>query len=132
MRPIKFRAWRRETESMLDSNQSMANIISRHIAWWTIWGTAVTYSDQKDSNSSEYDIMQSTWLTDKNWKEIFEWDIVIGIKWDERAPRYEVYFDEEILAYFIRNSKTNFHLCDLREIEIIWNLYENPELLSKI
>jgi hypothetical protein len=75
--------------------------------------------------------MQFTWLKDKNWKEIFEWDKVTWLFNEKRNTIYYVYFHQEVLAWFLHSeTDMNIHLCDLSEIEIIWNLYESPELLS--
>ena len=120
MREMRFRAWIPLDNIMV--YEPIAYINDGEINYALSEGVFTQWDDAK--------VMQFTWLLDKNGKEIYEGNIVIGIKWDERAPRYEVYFDKEILAYFVRNSKTKFHLCDLWEIEIIWSIYENPELLS--
>lgn len=75
--------------------------------------------------------MQFTWLLDKNWKEIYEGDIVKWLFNEKRNSIYSVYFHQEVLAWFLQSeTNMNIHLCDLLEIEIIWNIYENPELLS--
>ena len=125
MRPIKFRAWETEKKEMWEPwNPYITQFQACEIADKLTAGRFLSLQE-----SHPYIFQQFTWLKDKNEKMIFEWDIVIGIKWDERAPRYEVYFDDEILAYFVRNTKTKFYLCDLREVEIIWSIYESPELL---
>lgn len=68
-------------------------------------------------------LMQFTGLLDKNGKEIYEGDIY---KWGNTPPEYK-----EIPRYPDRL----FHLIGERvllpeDIEIIGNIYENPELIK--
>ena len=84
---------------------------------------------------NDFDLMQSTGLTDKNSKEIYEGDILT-----DGSIKYLVKFDEE-RAWFIMKpilcEKTL--LTDYEELgkrymhyyEIIGNIYENKELLGK-
>lgn len=88
---------------------------------------------------SDVELMQSTGLKDKNGKEIFEGDIVTDGEFT-RIVRYHqtlgfYMFDEEGNERFFSSSAT---LEDFEEdakivseiLEIIGNIYENPELLE--
>ena len=76
--------------------------------------------------------MQYTGLKDKNGKEIYEGDVV---KADIDGATYITYWEEKEIGFRFRQSN------DLNEpyltvglpiddIEIIGNIYENPELLT--
>jgi uncharacterized phage protein (TIGR01671 family) len=69
-------------------------------------------------------LCQFTGLTDKNGKEIYEGDIT-----DEG----EVIFHTEYLGFFVKTewAEQEFKpLYDFAFLEIIGNIYENPELLK--
>jgi len=93
------------------------------------------------------DIMQYTGLHDKNGKEIYEGDILRYIRFGWRCvghpedntdlvTYYNVIWDEEECAFKADNKDMTGSLCfnDSRakknEIEVIGNIYENPELLK--
>lgn len=79
-------------------------------------------------------IGQYTGLKDKNGKEIYEWDILkfsevdtAIVEWNEKyayfmiKPIQDYYFDSDVLGHAIEYSK----------VEIIGNIYDNPELLEE-
>lgn len=89
------------------------------------------------------DILQFTWLKDKNGNEIYEWDII-------QYKQHEWYVLPDSIGevmwatvwYSIsdrlwRNPDIDFWWHDEIETDlldhctIIWNIYENPELLTK-
>ena len=80
--------------------------------------------DQRDIASGV--LMQSTWLKDKNGKEIYEWDIV---KIEDEC--YGVYRDEGYLEYYIMNGEDNEPMYSYAHYEVVGNIYENPELLDQ-
>lgn len=90
-------------------------------------------------NTDEIELMQSTGLKDKNGKEIFEGDIITNGKdvmfmkrhntlgfYVEQKGKVEFIADGAILEEFEEDAK---EIAD--SLEIIGNIYENPELLEE-
>ena len=123
MREIKFRAWLKPSKQMarvtgIDLERSGTFRVltpDNQIIWF-------------GGENSNAIVMQFTGLTDKNGKEIYEGDILVTRKF---AP--------------VEVSKGNFFVNwgdwpdwswdemvsdHMRRIEIIGNIYENPELLE--
>ncbi|AWL26810.1 TPA: hypothetical protein U1B35_001141 [Streptococcus suis] len=81
-------------------------------------------------------VMQSTGLFDVNGKEIFEGDVVLLR--DElnefESDVYEIVYSRDNLAWiFYDKDSHDFYwmsTCTWDEIEIIGNIYENPELME--
>lgn len=83
----------------------------------------------------EIEIMQSTGLFDKNGKEIYEDDIVRITLTD--GFRYVVGEDGAVKyklgAFYILNGLDEYLISDFHidDIEVVGNIYENPELLGE-
>ena len=86
----------------------------------------------EENTSERYEIMQYTGLKDRNRKEIWEGDIV---KIDGHGiENYitDICWDEYLSGFYSRNlyeSDTFEH--STRCIEVLGNIYENPELLEE-
>ena len=95
-------------------------------------GETEVWSVLNDCNNEQerFIIMQWTQLKDKNGKEIYEGDIVYVIcedgnaviEWDEDSAKFSIKFDDWI---------ADFDWYSGKDLEVIGNIYENPELLNK-
>jgi len=124
MRTIKFRAWENYLKIMLPPID-----LSQNPKYWE-W----------NFDSDDKILMQYTGLKDKNGKEIYEGDIVVGhnnIKYggDGTHPtgRMRVYFGNGMFCMANTSlHKTMLDSCTPNTCEIIGNIYESPEqILSK-
>lgn len=68
---------------------------------------------------------QFTGLTDKNGKKIFEGDIV---KYENKI--YEIKYLEKYARFAPSNESTVFMVCAFNHLEVVGNIYDNPELLK--
>lgn len=127
-REIKFRFWNKLTEKIQDDMAWDSGYVNEMLA------------------DPDMVPMQFTGLTDKNGKEIYEGDIVRAFYWEgERKKHFGSTLDipdgENEDLSIIKWQPTRFYLDgaivsksvgDIHQddIEIIGNIYENPELIN--
>lgn len=111
MKEIKFRAWDGEKLSL-----------------FPMLGFDSTVDLNEQINCSQkngWELMQFTGLLDKNGKEVYEGDIC-RVEYIE--PK-EIKFEKGGFYFGEGTPLSNFHSWS-EKIEIIGNIYENPELLQ--
>lgn len=121
-RELKFRVWDFDKEEMIYPNSAKIILISNK-------GVVI--------DSETYAIMQFTGLKDKHGKEIYEADVV------RSTTEFNGYtgMDSSLYGgnvYEVRNDSwrfylypTSMHSVNLKNLEVIGNIYENPELIEK-
>lgn len=123
----KFRAWLKEEKRMTDVHEMTF-----------IDGEVYLISDITGFYAyEEFKLMQSTGLKDKNGKEIFEGDIV---KYKSGCNTYaeEVAYDKNFAVFGVMGANTDiiftfeelFEDISIKSLEVIGNIYDNPELLE--
>ena len=128
MRP-EFRAWTEEGKAMYYYVYPFKD------------GTLLLSYDEiafDEVPASDFILMQSTGLKDKNGSEIFEGDIV---KYESGCYTYteEVAYNKNFAGFGVRDANANIILTfwvlaedvDLSSLEVIGNIYQNPELLGE-
>lgn len=120
MRVVKFRAWDKEIEKIypvleIDFVEEWVSMYSkmtgRHYNWL-----------------NNLVLMQYTGLQDKNGVEIYEGDIVRK----SNGAIGQVVYLKATASYKLYNNGQIFDIfeADARYLEVIGNIYENPELLQ--
>lgn len=122
----RYRAWDKEFKEMV---QVDALVFEEQIIKATYKNGNVVKEDLKN-----YVLMQSTGLTDKNGKEIFEGDI-LSVETDKENVKLEVSWDSKHALFVFESKKYNEKeaLGELFEdnpypFKIIGNVWEDPEL----
>jgi|TARA_R110000824_G_scaffold20119_1_gene76406 uncharacterized phage protein (TIGR01671 family) len=134
MREIKFRVWTINNAWYSEKNvmyYEPSTIDSVHL----IHNLNDEFSRQKEDG---FVLMQYTGLKDKNGKEIYEGDVVKGISFYNKNNKnpYSTQLvewkdvDENSEGKNNAYSGFNFWINNPIELEIIGNIYENPELIS--
>ena len=133
-REIKFRAWDKEEKIMYRVNSLRFWHNRQHVAFVIVdvieKGVARPFTIPEES----VELMQCTGLLDKNGKEIYEMDI-LKVDWgglnDEyiKVNKYDKPFVMEWRGY--EYPPFSRYLPMPKDIEVIGNIYENPELLNK-
>ncbi|MCK1246250.1 YopX family protein [Streptococcus uberis] len=121
---IKFRAWDKKLEMMID-------VVSIDFIEKTLIGEHWEYGYTVPISFSDAILMQSTGLFDENGVEVFEGDILYYPEQDEDNYGY-IEFDKDRLAFVLDNGFEKFVYGEYGMSYIVGNIYENPELLESV
>ncbi len=111
MRSLKFRAWDDQEKEMVYPAEFVEYAESR-------WELLDNFEDE--------DIMQFTWLIDKDGKEIYENDI-LQFQWLDTKFQVSYYteYGQYRMSWVMYGKSENFPIFS-NLVKIIWNVYENP------
>lgn len=171
-RPIKFRAFWKHPEFLpewkmywvawiiygeKEQEEPECFIHQTPVSIWLVelWST---YNKIWWNPASQINLMQFTWLYDKNGKEIYEGDIIKCIEFSDSGSsrfdwrnsceneviilvkdiftlhQFEIEW-REFYSFWFQDEAEGYRLYwswyNPNTYEVIWNIYENPELLSK-
>lgn len=135
MANLKYRAWDKEFEKMVLVD---ALVLDEQIIKATYPNGNVVKEDMKN-----YDIMQSSSLKDKDGNKIFAGDILkVTDKFKNKESWLEIVsYSEEKAMFVTKEIRKGFKVpesplynlfdTNLFSIEVVGNIYENPELLKE-
>ena len=126
-REIKFELWDVKNKMMIRYEDEIGDDISMCPFTGSLYKDYALCFD--NDREVEYIKRQFTGLKDKNGKEIYEGDILLPFN---RKKGKEVIFDEGVFC--IRNydgyNSASLRVVVMDGVEVIGNIYENPELLK--
>jgi uncharacterized phage protein (TIGR01671 family) len=138
MRDIKFRAWLKNENVMGEvtgfrfskSQYPFASVRFRENGKIVDDG----YHFGQEDGCDNVILMQFTGCHDKNGKEIYEVDIVLydrNIHKDIDTAKFKVVWAKD--RYVLQEIKHKYYIDDVtwELVEVIGNIYENPELLTE-
>ena len=143
MREIKFRAFDKEREGEERFAKWVYFIIGppkdqkeadETVSFGSAWHELLVRQNRLG------DFYQFTGLKDKNGKEVYEGDVYRHLTWelDEKSISYDKWQAPEVLEniqdFFEQKGYAEGELMesyDSEHIEVLGNIYENPELLKK-
>jgi uncharacterized phage protein (TIGR01671 family) len=131
MRHFKFRVWDIKKEQM---HEVLYLATAHYLEQKCVIGHGLEHDSEITLTPSKGIIMQWAGLEDRNGVEIYECDIVktddtdsgyifAVVKWDESSAAFQFHFsDGDILQA---------DDMDMDHVEVIGNIYENPDLLDE-
>ena len=138
----KYRAWDVLSQEMIDEILMISFVRKEIIGKFSDGFTSVPLKFEDDRNGEDVVLMQSTGLFDKKGVEIFEGDVIstytdnLVIKRDNLLGFYVEYAEvDEKRNYFAETVDIEYLDLFAKDfgvaVEIIGNIYENPELLEE-
>ena len=120
MREIKFRAWVEEENEMMSVEEIIfceVGGVAEINEWW---------------GDNRFILMQCTGLKDKNGVEIYEGDILRWYGYEVKGGKQIRPEKLLVVADYIRDAHKVLCITEGTDqtVEIIGNIYENPELLE--
>lgn len=124
-REIKFRAWDRDTKYMLYND-----IYPKTKRDWDLCEQSLDV--MLGVIELDYDLMQCVGLKDKNGKEIYEGDILGILRVGNQVDIIgKIIFDTDLLSFTVEKVNGGWdYLTHFSSLEVIGNIYENPELVE--
>jgi len=127
MREIKFRAWSKKEEKYYNEVGFHRSIIMWNDGYKKDAMGALTVAPVFEN----YIIEQYTGLKDKNGKEVYEGDIIkADIREYSIMTMGVIVYSNDLTSYCNLNDGGFTMLMRLRDIKIIGNIHENPELIT--
>lgn len=125
MRDIKFRAWDGRIKKMVEL--TLLGLQYKFYDDLTVYGVDTSDGNVAKAKKHKIPVMQCIGLKDKNGKEIYENDL---IEYGEHL--YQVAWDEETASFLLQGvfiAELESFPIDSEDLEIVGNIYQNPELL---
>lgn len=117
-REIKFRAWNKKDKVMVD-------VAAMNFGPSGLWSLIEYAYDAELQLADNYELMQYTGLKDKNGREIYEGDVVKNEYWKVM----EVQYDPRSAAFGVGDNYFGT-IGSGKTLEVIGNIFDNPELLE--
>lgn len=134
-REIKFRAWDKSYKIMIEQPTIVGSTDGFVIGSRLHDGIEFSFRNEYPRDCI---LMQFTGLLDKSGKEIFEGDIVVGVKgYNKETVSGEVEYQNMVARFCVVVDYKNdggrlwYDFTQIQEVEVIGNIYEPPHLLKQ-